>query len=160
MQLRGWAEGRPAIEAHFSSVPHLGWVNVFIGDPLLTLTGASPADTDDRDADGVPDAQDNCLDVSNAPQRDSNGDHVGNRCDADVDDDGRVDTSWGQIYPRDSRGDLEAIALTARNGPHNPDHDLDGDDRVDENDLALAQLWLFRSPGPSGHPEAAQASSD
>lgn len=160
MQLRVWAEGRPAIEAHFTSVPHLGWVNIFIGDPLLALTGSSPVDTNDRDGDGVPDAQDNCLDVPNAPQRDSNGDHVGNRCDADVDDDGRVDTSWGQIYPLDSRGDLEVIALTARNGPHNPDHDLDGDGRVDENDLALAQLWLFRSPGPSGHLQATQASSD
>jgi hypothetical protein len=43
--------------------------------------------------------------------------------------------------------------LTARNGPYNPDHDLDGDGQVNERDLALAQLWLFRPPGPSGqHP--------
>ena len=148
-QLEAWAQGRPAVEAHFKSVPHLGWMNVFVGDPLLALTEPESVVSGDRDADGVPDSSDNCREEPNPTQRDSNGDGVGNRCDADVDDDGRVETSWGRIYPLDARGDLEAIALTARNGPHNPDHDLDGDGRVDQRDLALAQLWLFRSPGPS-----------
>jgi hypothetical protein len=160
LQLQGWAEGRPAVEAHFASVPRLGWVNVFIGDPLLTLSDASHAKAGDRDGDGIPDARDNCLDVSNPAQRDSNGDLVGNRCDPDVDGDGRVDTSWGQIYPLDERGDLESIALTMRNGPHDPDHDLDGDGRVDQNDLALAQLWLFRGPGPSGYENATRLTRD
>ena len=153
-QLQAWAEGRTAIEAHFNSVPHLGWLNVFIGDPLLVLAESSRAESGDLDADGIPDERDNCLTVSNPAQRDSNHDRIGNRCDPDVDNDGRVDTSWGQIYPLDARGDLEAIALTARNGPYNPDHDLDGDGQVNENDLALAQLWLFRSPGPSGYTAA------
>jgi hypothetical protein len=155
IQLQAWAQGRSAVEAHFSSVPHLGWVNIFIGDPLLVLAETSRAEDGDLDADGIPDERDNCLDVSNPAQRDSNNDQVGNRCDPDVDNDGRVDTSWGKIYPLDARGDLEAIALTARNGPYHPDHDLNGDGEVDEDDLALAQLWLFRSPGPSGYsPEA------
>ncbi len=160
VQLLLWANGRTAVEAHFGSVPHLGWVNVFIGDPLLTIPESSHLESGDRDDDGVLDALDNCLDVANTSQRDTNDDHVGNRCDPDVDNDGRVETSWGQIYPVDSRGDLEAIALTARNGPYNPDHDIDGDGLVDENDLALAQLWLFRRPGPSGDPRAAPDSSD
>ena len=160
VQLQVFAEGRSAIEAHFNSVPHLGWMNVFIGDPLLVLAESSRARTDDLDADGIPDERDNCLDVSNPAQRDSNHDQIGNRCDPDVDNDGRVDTSWGQIYPLDARGDLEAIALTARNGPYDPDHDLDGDGRVDENDLAFAQLWLFRSPGPSGYETATHDAND
>jgi hypothetical protein len=160
VQLQLWADGRTAVEAHFGSVPHLGWVNVFIGDPLLTIPESSPAESSDRDSDGVLDAQDNCLDVANSRQRDTNGDHVGNRCDPDVDNDGRVETSWGQIYPVDSRGDLEAIALTARNGPYNPDHDIDGDGLVDESDLALAQLWLFRRPGPSSDPRIVRDSID
>jgi hypothetical protein len=177
VQLRSWVRGEPAVVAHFKSVPHLGWLNVFVGDPLLQLDAveipaaavtadSEPGDAsdasaaavlrpiereDDRDGDGIPDDRDNCLDVPNPLQRDSNGDRIGNRCDPDVDNDGRVETSWGRIYPLDERGDLEAIALTARNGPHNPDHDLDGDGRVDEKDLAIAQLWLFRAPGPSGY---------
>jgi len=154
-QLRDWIDGNTAVEAHFKSVPHLGWVNVFVGDPLLHLPESSPGEDGDRDGDGIPDRRDNCLDVPNPAQRDSNGDRLGNRCDPDVDNDGRVVTSWGRIYPVDARGDLEAIALTARNGPHDPDHDLDGDGRVDANDLAIAQLWLFRRPGPSGPIEEA-----
>ncbi len=151
--LRAWSEGRMAVEAHFNSVPQLGWTNVFVGDPLLTTAhpvALTRADRDDRDNDGIQNADDNCLDVANPDQRDSNGDGIGNRCDPDVNNDGRVDTSWGRIYPVDERGDLESIALTARNGPFDPDHDLDGDGVVDGRDLALAQLWLFRRPGPSG----------
>lgn len=151
VQLQAWADGRTAVEAHFNGVPHLGWVNLFIGDPLLVLAEASPTRDGDLDGDGIPDERDNCLDVSNPAQRDSNNDQIGNRCDPDINNDGRVDTSWGKIYPLDARGDLEAIALTARNGPYDPDHDLDGDGQVDEDDVALAQLWLFRSPGPSGY---------
>ena len=148
--LRAWTEGRTAVESHFSSVPHLGWTNVFIGDPLLTTKHPTKADRGDVDGDGIRDKEDNCLDTANPDQRDSNGDGIGNRCDPDVNNDGRVDTSWGKIYPVDERGDLESIALTARNGPFDPDHDLDGDGLVDDRDLAMAQLWLFRRPGPSG----------
>jgi len=54
---------------------------------------------DDSDADGVPDDQDNCPDVSNPGQADSNGDGVGDICQLDsisgvfptgVDETGRV----------------------------------------------------------------------
>ncbi len=154
-QLEFWAAGRPAIEAHFKSVPHLGWMNVFVGDPLLALAPQQPPQSEapiaDRDQDGIPDERDNCLLVANPEQRDSDQDQLGNRCDPDVDNDGRVLTSTGLIYPVDRRGDLEAIALTAKNGPYNPNHDLNGDGLVDQDDLALAQLWLFRSPGPTGY---------
>jgi len=39
----------------------------------------------DRDADGVNDAADNCSDLANAAQADSNADGVGDACDADAD---------------------------------------------------------------------------
>ena len=166
VQIEGFLAGRSAVESHFRSVPHLGWMNVFLGDPLLQRPHRAPDRTedldrdhssqldDDRDGDGIPDAQDNCVAHPNPAQRDSDGDGYGNRCDPDVNNDGLVDTSWGQIYPMDGRGDLEAIALTIRGGHYDPDHDLDGDGRVDEMDLALAQLWLFRAPGPSGRVDA------
>jgi hypothetical protein len=152
--LEAVADGRPAVEAHFRAVPHLGWTNLFVGDPLVRLAEPETSPGDDRDGDGIADDDDNCLEDPNPDQRDSNEDGLGNRCDPDVDGDGRVTTSWGVIYPMDARGDLERIALSARNGPFDPDHDLDGDGDVDEQDLALAQLWLFRAPGPSGLQDA------
>lgn len=164
VQIEGFLAGRSAVESHYRSVPLLGWTNVFLGDPLLRVPIRDLDPTDDPDGrlgapvdvgidgdgDGIPDDEDNCLAHANPAQRDSDGDGYGNRCDPDVDDDGIVETSWGRIYPMDERGDLEAIALSVRAGHFDPDHDLDGDGRVDETDLALAQLWLFRAPGPSG----------
>lgn len=147
-QLEAWAAGRTAIEAHFASLPQLGWMNVFVGDPFASLPAPEQPLPEDRDRDGHPDAIDNCPGDANPDQRDSDDNGIGNRCDPDVDGDGRVTTSWGAIYPVDRRGDLEAIALTARNGPYDPLHDLDGDGQVDTRDLAIAQLWLFRPPGP------------
>jgi hypothetical protein len=160
VQIEGFVAGRSAVESHYRSVPLLAWTNVFLGDPLLRGPTRDLDPTDDpggrldaqidSDGDGIPDDEDNCLAHANPAQRDSDGDGYGNRCDPDVDNDGIVESSWGRIYPMDARGDLEAIALTIRAGRFDPDHDLDGDGRVDETDLALAQLWLFRGPGPSG----------
>src|SRR5690606_6829295 len=79
----------PAVEAHYRAVPYLSWINVWVGDPLMTWP-FQPSPTDDRDGDGVPDALDNCIRIPNPDQRDTNGDGFGNVCDADVDGDGRV----------------------------------------------------------------------
>ena len=38
----------------------------------------------DTDGDGILDDTDNCLDVANADQRDTDGDGFGNRCDTDL----------------------------------------------------------------------------
>ena len=106
-------------------------------------------DPEDLDGDGIPDSEDNCTVVPNLAQRDTDGDGFGNICDPDVDGDGRVSTSWGAIYPLGARGDVEWIALTAKNGPYDPDHDLDGDAVVDARDISIAQLHLFLAPGPA-----------
>jgi len=144
-----YLRGAPAAEAHYRSVPYLSWMNVWVGDPLMQWP-SPPAATSDRDGDRVPDASDNCLRVPNANQRDTDGDGYGNVCDADVDNDGRVTTSWGSVGPPSRGGDLEQIQLTARAGSYVPHHDLDGDGRVDVRDFAWASLLLFRPPGPSG----------
>src|SRR5690606_31616807 len=141
--------GVPAIEAHYRAVPYLSWMNVWVGDPLLTWPFEAPP-TDDRDGDGIPDALDNCIRVPNPDQRDTDGDGFGNVCDADVDGDGRVTTSWGVISPPSQRGDLERIQLTIDAGAYDPHHDLNGDGVVDALDASWALMGIFQPPGPSG----------
>jgi uncharacterized protein (TIGR03790 family) len=147
--LRRYAQGVPAVEAYFRSVPYLGWMNVYVGDPLMRLERTAPDDPDDLDGDGVPNASDNCTELPNADQRDTNGDGYGNACDADVDGDGRVTTSWGKA----PYGDVESIQITATRGRYEPDHDLDGDGAVDADDVVAASAVLFLAPGPSGRAE-------
>jgi uncharacterized protein (TIGR03790 family) len=147
--LRRYAEGIPAIEAYYRALPYLGWMNVYVGDPLMRIAvPETQRRPQDLDGDTILDARDNCSQIPNTNQRDTDGDGFGNLCDADVDGDGRVTTSWGETFPRGERGDVEWIALTAKNGPYDPDHDLDGDGVVDERDVSIAQIQLFQAPGP------------
>jgi len=148
--LPAYARGVRAVEAYYRSLPYLGWTNVYIGDPLMTVPRASSVRSADRDGDGVNDAVDNCSAIPNPQQRDSNGDGFGNLCDADVDGDGKVTTSWGALTPLSQRGDLEWIALAAERRSYDPNFDLDGNGAVDDLDIAIAALSLFQAPGPSG----------
>ena len=91
----------------------------------------------DTDGDGVFDSMDNCTEVSNPAQRDSNGDGYGNFCDADVDNDGAINFS-----------DLN-ILKTGFFGT-DADLDFDGDGAVNFADLQIMKDSFFGSPGPSG----------
>lgn len=146
--LRRFAEGVPAGEAHLRAVPWLGWTNVWIGDPLMTVERPATRRSADLDGDGVPDATDDCMELADPDQRDTDGDGFGNLCDPDVDQDGIV-TARG-IGGRTGEGDLERIARIASIGGYDPTLDLDGDHRVDTTDVGIAQLWLLLPPGPSG----------
>lgn len=147
--LSHYASGVPVGEAYYRSIPYLGWQNVYVGDPLMTVAEPADDDVSDLDGDGIDDDMDNCLGLANPEQRDSDEDGYGNACDADVDGDGLVTTSWGQTYPLEARGDLEWIALSMTSGVYDPNHDLNGDGRVDASDVALASIPLFLPPGPS-----------
>jgi uncharacterized protein (TIGR03790 family) len=142
--LREYALGTKIVEAYYRSVPFLGWTNTYVGDPLMTF--AKPvARSADQDGDGVPDASDVCRDLPNPDQRDTNGDGYGNLCDADVDGDGRVTSSFGRA---DKPGDLERIAIAAQEFRYVPDYDLDGDGKVNIRDVSLGQITVFQRPGP------------
>ena len=114
-----------------------------------TVSPRFSLDPADRDGDGIDNSRDNCSDIPNPRQTDSDGDGFGNRCDADVDDDGVVTSSWGAL----PYGDVERITLSARSNVYVPTHDLNTDGIIDAVDVAIAHLYLFLSPGPSGkHP--------
>lgn len=99
----------------------------------------------DSDADGVPDSDDNCILAANPDQYDRNGDGYGNRCDADVDNDGRV-----------TAADVAAVRVRLGLLQNQPDffaaYDLDHDLAIDADDLAIAEAMVARAdpvPGPS-----------
>ncbi len=112
-------------------------------DAVLTLAEA-PADSD---GDGVTDDLDNCTLVFNPDQRDTNGDGIGNDCDADLNGDCTV--NFGDVV-------LLKAAFTPR--PYDADADFDGDGLVGFSDVAFMLSTFFNGanpgPGPSGAPNA------
>ncbi|MFK8016523.1 MAG: dockerin type I repeat-containing protein [Gammaproteobacteria bacterium] len=93
----------------------------------------------DEDADGIADAIDNCLEVPNTTQRDSNDDGVGNICDGDLNNDNIVNIS-----------DLSLLRAQFFTDEASPDADLDGDGAVALSDLAVMRGLFFKPPGPVG----------
>ena len=91
----------------------------------------------DVDLDGISDTQDNCLFVANAAQRDTDGDGFGNRCDADLNNDGQTNVV--------DLGLLRLAFFTT-----NPDADLNGDQVVNVQGLGIMRSLFFTASGPSG----------
>lgn len=93
----------------------------------------------DKDADGIADAVDNCLEEANTTQRDSNGDNIGNACDGDLNNDNIVNVV-----------DLAQLRAEFFEDDADPDADLDGDGSVALSDLAIMRRLFFLPPGPVG----------
>jgi hypothetical protein len=100
--------------------------------PFLVIESAV-----DGDEDGVPDSADNCTEIANADQRDTNGDGYGNVCDPDLDDNGIVNFL--------DLAEMKAVFFTS-----DPDADLDGNGSVNFQDLGVMKSFFFQPPGPSG----------
>ncbi|NNF61249.1 MAG: hypothetical protein HKN06_07965 [Gammaproteobacteria bacterium] len=96
----------------------------------------------DVDCDGVAAGTDNCLVVPNTPQRDTDGDGFGNRCDADLNNDNIVDLNDLAIF-------RAAFLTTPADAAWNPDADLDGNDSVGLQDLAIVRQLFLLPPGPN-----------
>ena len=84
----------------------------------------------DSDADGVADEVDNCPNIANADQLDTDSDGLGNACDADDDGDGVLDTN--DTYPLIS---LDGLTDTDSDGePDSCDSDCLATGMVDDFD--------------------------
>jgi hypothetical protein len=93
----------------------------------------------DSDGDGVINSADNCINAANPDQRDTNSDGYGNVCDADLDNNGVVNT-------------LDLGKLKADFGKTGAalDADLDGNGVVNTLDLGKFKALFGKVPGPSG----------
>ncbi|MDE0884020.1 MAG: S8 family serine peptidase [Myxococcota bacterium] len=90
----------------------------------------------DSDQDGVEDTCDNCTLLANADQRDTDSDGYGNRCDADLNNDGLVS------FP-------DVIQFIHAFGTTDPDSDFDGDGYVNFFDILVLLYSYLTPPGPS-----------
>jgi len=104
-----------------------------IATGVLTLT----REASDSDGDGVADNADNCLEVVNPDQRDTNGDLFGNACDPDLNNDGVINVL--------DLGALRTVFFTP-----DADADFNGDGVVNVTDLGIMRTFFFAPPGPSG----------
>jgi hypothetical protein len=107
-----------------------GNIGIATVDVVVSSTSA------DADGDGVADDTDNCTLVANADQRDSNGDGIGNACDADLNGDCSVNFA--------DLGQFKSVFFSA-----NADADFDGNGSVNFADLGMLKASFFAPPGPS-----------
>jgi hypothetical protein len=112
--------------------------NVICGT-VTSLSWFGVGEVMDTDGDGVGDDVDNCTLVANANQRDTNNDGYGNRCDADLNDDGLTNTLDFGLFK-------QAFGSTGP-GIH---ADFNGDERVNTLDFGLFKQMFGKPPGPSG----------
>ena len=92
----------------------------------------------------MPNAFDNCSSVGNLDQRDSDGDGIGNDCDADLSGDCLVNFV--------DLAQLRRVMLST-----DPHADLNGDGIVNFGDVGLMKSAFLEPPGPSGVPNACAA---
>ena len=117
---------------------------IYLGDKLVTL-----AVNPDTDHDGIPDRQDNCTQVYNPDQRDTDHDGHGNLCDADLNNDGATNTLDLNLFK---------LANGSKLGDPNytPDADFNNDGVINSLDLAILQGLYRKPPGPSNVPTPEQ----
>ncbi|MDH5255952.1 MAG: dockerin type I domain-containing protein, partial [Gammaproteobacteria bacterium] len=96
----------------------------------------------DTDADRAPNELDNCTLVSNASQCDSDGDGFGNRCDADLNNNGATNAQDATLFRAQLGQPSVAPAYNAA--------DLNCNGFVNAQDSTLFRSLLGNPPGPSG----------
>jgi|GEM_PF-4746157 len=133
-------------EAGFSTVEILelrgaDYDQALIWGDAFTI-GVSAVPVPDFDADGVADQIDNCTDVQNSDQQDTDSDGYGNICDGDLNNDGSTNTLDLNLYKlahRSAIGDAN----------YNVDADFNWDGVINTLDLNIYKGLHRKPPGPS-----------
>ena len=108
---------------------------------------AGPAWATDTDGDGVSDDVDNCTNVLNANQRDTDNDGYGNACDPDFNED--LVVNFSDLATAKQVFFQQGSASTAADNA-----DLDGNGIVNFADLARMKSLFFQPPGRSAYAAA------
>lgn len=98
----------------------------------------------DPDRDGISDLSDNCVQVANADQRDTDTDRIGNACDPDIARRNDCLVNFADLNTLKS-----AFFSTPAAPQWNPDADFNGDNSVNFGDLEVMKNAFFGPPGPS-----------
>lgn len=106
---------------------------------VLWIFACGPAYALDSDGDGIDDGLDNCVELANARQFDSDQDGFGNRCDVDFD-------QSGMANGRDVRHFMKALR------ERDPAADIDENGTVDFRDPIAASILWGKPPGPGATP--------
>ena len=112
-------------------------------DRYVAVSTTFGCNGNDADGDGVCDDYDNCIEVANPDQEDTDDDYFGNRCDPDFDNDGLVSLKdWASLNRSFgyTRGDFEFKAVL----------DLDHNGAIGLSDLAIFKEFWGKAPGPTG----------
>lgn len=110
----------------------------------------------DADGDLASDPYDNCTEVSNPFQIDSNLDSIGNRCDADLGGPAGVDVGDCVVNAIDLGIMKSAFFSVFGDSNFNRHADLTGidgfaDGHINVLDLGVLKQYFFGPPGPSAH---------
>ena len=104
----------------------------------LLITNALAADTDN---DGIDDTKDNCLNIPNHEQRDTDGDGYGNKCDGDLNADCGVVNLFDLGILRDQ------FNTSSINTDFNSDGDIDFLDFFIFKQLLNVEVYLLSNIG-------------
>ncbi len=107
---------------------------------ILLNVAFEPDVQPDSDQDGVPDSSDNCTQIANPTQCDSNGDGFGNRCDADLNNNSFTNAQDYVLF----RAELGQPSVAPTYNPA----DFNCNGFVNAQDYVLFRGLLGSPPGP------------